>query len=266
MKRLLLLATLLISGLNAAAPTHWLLTFQLASGLEIGKFTAQQMATFAEHGKYLASLQSKGLVAGGRTEETTGTLAILILACDEATARQAAAGDPATRAGYLKSAVHPFSLLMPPLPAAPLVNDGRTLYDQASKYLVAAARLMPEESYGFRPAPEVRTFGQVVGHIAEAQYIACSLTRGEEYRPRGIEEKFTSKADLVAALEAGIGFCRESWSRLTPADASSEISLFGQKRTRLGAMETATAHAFEHYGNMVTYLRMRGIVPPSSTK
>jgi uncharacterized damage-inducible protein DinB/uncharacterized protein YciI len=263
MRRWLLFVFAVLQAAWAAEPEHWLLTFQLAPEMDLTKLTPQQMAVFGEHGKHLATLQAKGLVVGGRTEETKGTLAMIILRCDEAMAKAAVAEDPATRAGYLKSTVHPFALLMPLVLPASLAADGRANYEGIAKYLIAAARAMPEEKYEFRPSPDVRSFGQLVGHIAEAQYIACSLTRGEEYRPRRIEETVSKKAELVSALEMAVGFCRESWSKLKPAES---ITLFGQKRTQLGAMELATGHAYEHYGNMVTYLRMQGVVPPSSSQ
>lgn len=117
MKKLCLVAFSFLGLLRAQqVPTHYLLTFQLAPGLDITRLTPEQKAVFAEHGKHLATLSTKGLVVGGRTNEPVGTLAVVILAADEATAKAAVAADPATRAGYLKSAVHPFLLLMPPAP------------------------------------------------------------------------------------------------------------------------------------------------------
>ena len=269
MKRLLMVSFVLCGFAAAQQPpavTRWLLTFQLAPGLELTKLTPTQMAVFAEHGKHVGALYAKGIAMGGRTNETVGTLAVLILECDEVTARAAMTDDPATRAGYFQSAIHPFSLLMPPVPPDILVTDTRANYDIAARYLLEAARKMPEEGYAFRPTPAVRSFAQLVGHVAEAQFIACGLTRGEEYRPRNIERDLSTKPELIAALESAVGFCRESWSKLAPGALSDAVSLLGQKRTKLGAMDLATAHAFEHYGNMVTYLRLKGIVPPSSER
>jgi uncharacterized damage-inducible protein DinB len=269
MKRLILLALMLTRATiaqQAPAQQHWLITFQLAPGLDLTKLTPEHMTAFTAHGKHLAGLMSKGLVVGGRTNETVGALAVLILACDEATARAAVSDDPAARAGYLKADVHPFALLMPPVPPAALLSDAKANYERVARYLLEAAAKMPDEGYAFRPSPDVRTFAQLVGHIAEAQYIACSLVRGEEYKPRGIEQNLSKKAELVAALEVAVGFCRESWSKLAPGAMTDRVTIFDLNRTKLGAMDIGTAHAFEHYGNMVTYLRMKGVVPPSSAK
>jgi uncharacterized damage-inducible protein DinB len=246
------------------APSQYLLTFQLASGLDATKLTQQQKGIFMEHGRYLDALRSKGVLLGGHTQEPVNTLAIVVFEGDEASARAVVANDPATKAGLLTHAVRPFRLLLPPAPPAILVNDTKLNYDMISKYLIEASKKMPEEHYAFRPTDSVRTFGQLVGHVAEAQYIACSLVRGEEYKPHNIEQTVSGKTDLIAALEKGIGFCQESWSQLKPEALADKVKLFGRDRTKLGAMDVATAHAFEHYGNMATYLRMKNIVPPSS--
>jgi len=267
MRTLCLLTLALCSLAGAQQPSaQWLLTFQLVPGMDITKLTQQQMAVFMEHGKHLAGLYGKGIAMGGRTNETVGTTAVLILTCDEAAAKAAAADDPGTRAGYFKTEVRPFSLLLPPVPPAALASDGSVTYEAVAKFLLDGARKMPDDGYAFRPTPDVRTFAQVVGHVAEAQYIACSIARGQEYKPRNLEQSLSTKAELVPALEAAVGFCRESWSKLTPAALADPVTVFGQKRSKLGAMDLSTAHAFEHYGNMVTYLRLKGIVPPSSEK
>jgi len=156
MKKVFLIASALLNMARADQATHYLLTFQLAPGLDITHLTPQQMAAFAGHGKHLATLQSKGLVVGGRTDETVGTLAIIVLATDAATAQAAIADDPATRAGYLKAAVHPFSLLMPPTPPAALVADTKLNYDTVSRFLIEAAKKMPDNAYSFRPSPAAR--------------------------------------------------------------------------------------------------------------
>jgi uncharacterized damage-inducible protein DinB len=265
MKTLCLL-TLAMAGIAAAqsAAPSCLITMELAPGMDIRTLTPEQKAVFAQHGQFVASLEAKGLIVGGRTSEPVGTLAFFVLAADEATAKDVIAGDPATKAGYVKSAVRPLSLLLPPAPPAVLVSDTKLNYDMASKYLLAAAKKMPDDRYSFRPAPDVRTFGQLVGHIAESQYIACDPIRGKEYKPHNLERGLNTKADLVAALETAVGYCQETWTTLKPGALADKVKLFNRDRTKLGVLDIATAHAFEHYGNMVTYLRMNGVVPPSS--
>lgn len=118
MTKLLLVTIMMVSAAVAQqAKEHWLLMFQLAPGIDLAHLTPEQTVVLTEHRKYVGTLYAKGLVMGGHTNEPINTLAIAVLACDEATAKAAVADDPATRAGYLKGSAHPF-LLMPPAPAS----------------------------------------------------------------------------------------------------------------------------------------------------
>ena len=247
------------------APTHYLLTYQLADGVEVVHLTQPQMAALQGHGQHLMRLQKENvLMVAARTADPVRPSAVAILTGDEATAQAAASQDPAAKAGVMKISVQPLGVVLPPAPPAALVSDTRLNYDMVSKYVINAAKKMPAEDYSFRPTPGVRSFAQVVAHIAETQYIACSVVRGEEYKPRNLEQNLSGKADLIPALEKAVAFCRESWSNLTPAALADPVKLFGRDRTKLGVLDISTAHAFEHYGNIVTYLRLKGIVPPSS--
>jgi uncharacterized damage-inducible protein DinB len=150
--------------------------------------------------------------------------------------------------------------------ASTLIPDSRMNYDLVTQYVLASAEKMPEEHYAFRPSPEVRTFAQVVGHIADAQYIGCSAVAGEKFVSRDIEKTKSGKAELVAALKDAFAYCQASWSKMTDATAAERVELFGRPRSKLSALDLGTAHVFEHYGNLVTYMRMKGVVPPSSEK
>jgi uncharacterized damage-inducible protein DinB len=147
-----------------------------------------------------------------------------------------------------------------------LIADSRASYDLVSRYVLASAEKMPEENYGFRPTPDVRTFAQLLGHIADAQYIGCSAVAGEKYTPRDIEKNKSTKADLVPALKQAFAYCESAWSKMTDATAADRVDLFGRPRSKLAALDLGTAHAFEHYGNMVNYMRMKQVVPASSEK
>ncbi|MEK7406655.1 MAG: DinB family protein [Acidobacteriota bacterium] len=146
----------------------------------------------------------------------------------------------------------------------PLSADTKTAWNGLKDYLVRAAAKMPEEHYGFKPAPEVKTYGQMLGHIADAQYMLCSLAAGEKRAPAEVEKTKTSKADVTAALQDSIRYCDGVYDALTDARAAETVKLFGRERSRLGALMTNLTHSWEHYGNLVTYLRIKGIVPPSS--
>jgi len=147
-----------------------------------------------------------------------------------------------------------------------LIADSRMSFDLIARYVVASAEKMPEENYAFRPSPDVRTFAQLLGHIADAQYIGCSAVAGEKYTPRDIEKNKLAKAELIPALKDALAYCDATWSKMTDAKAADRVELFGRARSKLAALDLGTAHAFEHYGNMVTYMRITQVVPPSSEK
>src|ERR1700748_2768235 len=89
-------------------------------------------------------------------------------------------------------------------PANPITLSEKGLYSFLSGAVVRAAQKMPEENYSFKPTPEVRSFGQLVGHVADANYMFCSQATGETNPSKDIEKTKTSKADLVAAIQGGV--------------------------------------------------------------
>jgi hypothetical protein len=151
-------------------------------------------------------------------------------------------------------------------PANPITTSEKALYSFVSAAVVGAAEKMPEENYSFKPTPEIRSFGQLVGHQADEAYFFCSQALGEENPVKGIEKTKTSKADLVAALKDGVAYCNKAYGTMTDAKGSQVVKFFNFDMARLTLFSLNTAHADEHYGNMVTYLRLKGIVPPTSEK
>ena len=152
-----------------------------------------------------------------------------------------------------------------PPPANPITESEKGFYSFVSGAVVGAAQKMPEENYSFKPAPEVRTFGQLVGHVADASYMFCSKAIGEANPARDIEKTKTSKAaDLVAALKDGVAYCNKAFDSMTDAKGSQMVKFFNFDTAKLTMFSINTAHTDEHYGNMVTYLRLKGIVPPTS--
>jgi len=151
-------------------------------------------------------------------------------------------------------------------PANPITASEKGFYALVSGEVIAAAEKMPEENYSFKPTPEVRSFGQLVGHVADAQYGFCSMASGEPNPMKNIEKIKTSKADLVAALQDAVGYCNKVFAGMTDAQGSQTVKLMSYDVARLTVLSVNTAHTDEHYGNMVTYMRLKGIVPPSSEK
>ncbi len=150
-------------------------------------------------------------------------------------------------------------------PANPISVSEKGLYSFMSHSVVAAAAKMPEENYSFKPTPDVRSFGQLVGHVADANFAICSQAAGEANPNKGsIEKTKTSKADLVAALNDAVAYCGKAFDGMTDAKGSEMIQMFSFHLARLTVLSLNTAHTNEHYGNMVTYMRLKGIVPPTS--
>jgi uncharacterized damage-inducible protein DinB len=149
-------------------------------------------------------------------------------------------------------------------PANPITASERGFYSFVSGAVVGAAQKMPEENYSFKPTPDVRSFGQIVGHVADASYMFCSQATGEANPAKDIEKTKTSKADLVAALKDSVAYCNKSFDNMTDAKGSEMVKLFNFNIAKLTLYSINTAHTDEHYGNMVTYLRLKGIVPPTS--
>jgi Uncharacterized protein conserved in bacteria len=148
----------------------------------------------------------------------------------------------------------------------PVSSDTKATWEVIKGYITKAAEKMPEEHYSFRPTDQVRTFGQLVGHIADAQYAMCSAAKEEKRSPLGIEKTKTTKAELVAALKESSAYCDEVYNGMTDEKGQGVVKLFGRDRSRLGVLNFNIAHDYEHYGNLVTYMRMKGLVPPSSER
>jgi uncharacterized damage-inducible protein DinB len=150
-------------------------------------------------------------------------------------------------------------------PANPITVSENGLYSFVSGAVIAGAQKMPEENYSFKPTPEVRSFGQLVGHVADANYMFCSKASGEPNPMKdSIEKTKTSKADLVAAVKDAAAYCNKTFDSMTDASGSQMVKFMNFDFAKLALLSLNTAHTDEHYGNMVTYLRLKGIVPPTS--
>jgi uncharacterized damage-inducible protein DinB len=146
----------------------------------------------------------------------------------------------------------------------PLSSWDKIAYARLKSILARSAEKMPEENYSFKPVDTVRSYGQIVGHLADAQYEFCSMALGEKSPGLDIEHTKTSKADLIVALNTAFAYCDKAYGSMTDASATQTIKLFGNDAPRMSALMVNNMHNMEHYGNLVTYMRIKGIVPPSS--
>ena len=146
--------------------------------------------------------------------------------------------------------------------------------------MMGAVKAMPADKFGFAPSAAifvptqktefatVRTFGQQATHVAEANYFFAQIFSGlkPDTDVQGIE-KLTKKDDIVAALGGSFAFAHKAMATLTPANAFEVIkSPEPGFQTRGTLASFCVSHAFDHYGQMVEYLRMNAIVPPASAK
>lgn len=146
---------------------------------------------------------------------------------------------------------------------AGLSEGQKRLHTMFSNNLIRAAEKMPEEHYSFKPTPEVRSFGQLIGHVADAQYLFCAPVTGATNPAPGIEKGQTAKADLVKALKEAFAWCDKAFT-MSDTDSAQPVKFFGREQPKLTILSFKSAHDMEHYGNIVTYMRMKGLVPPSS--
>jgi len=142
----------------------------------------------------------------------------------------------------------------------------RENWQVVTQYIVRAAEQVSEADYAFKPTPEVRSFGELFGHIAGSQNMFCAMVLGEEVPAEDAVEKGTAgKTALVAALKQSTEYCARAYAR-DDAALTETLQVFGQERNRMSVLAMNAVHNGEHYGNIVTYLRLKGMVPPSSQR
>jgi len=148
----------------------------------------------------------------------------------------------------------------------PLSSDVRRDYKTVRDYFIRSAEKMSEEDYGFKPSPDVRSFAQQVAHVADDQYNLCAPAKGEVRKASytEIEKTLSKKTELVAALKEAFAFCDGAYEALTDASGSEMVKFGKGTQSKFEMLNWNLWHTWEHYGNVVVYLRMRGLVPPSS--
>ena len=147
----------------------------------------------------------------------------------------------------------------------PFSDDARQSYELVKPSLIKAAERMPEENYSFRTVPQVRTFGEMIAHVADGQMLMCQVVTGEKTTANA---KFapakTSKAELVASLKASFDYCDPVYAKMTDAAGAAKVKWFRWDMSKLGLLNWNIAHDNEMYGIIGAFLRIKGLVPPSS--
>ena len=146
-----------------------------------------------------------------------------------------------------------------------VVGSLKGLHDITVNNIMETATMLDEDIYEYQPTDEVRTTGQILSHIANAQFMFCSTAAGvDNPNDQNYEETATSKADVIAALESGFEFCSGIYDGMSDEAGAEMTNLFGMEMARSAILAFNSTHNYEHYGNLVTYMRINGIVPPSS--
>ena len=147
------------------------------------------------------------------------------------------------------------------------VASAKAVWMVPHDFVVRALEQTPESLLAFQPTPAVRSLGQLFAHIADGESLFCSLALGEPApNPFNVVETTkTTKAEIMQALKASAAHCDKAYAQ-TDADAATPVSFFGREANRMFLLGMNGAHDYEHYGNIVTYLRLKGITPPSSQR
>lgn len=150
----------------------------------------------------------------------------------------------------------------------PIAQALRQEWATSKKNIKESGDFMPEANFAFKPVAEVRTFGQILAHVAGANYVFCAAARGEKapHAEDEFEKNATTRAAIVKAVGDSLAYCDAVFASQTDASLAEAITMpFGMGQgSRAGALVGEIGHVNEHYGNLVTYFRLKGIVPPSS--
>jgi uncharacterized damage-inducible protein DinB len=150
-----------------------------------------------------------------------------------------------------------------------MASVAKTMHASVRRNLAEAAAAMPDTEYGFKPTPEVRSFGQIVGHVINANYFFCAQAKGEKSPAAQDYEKVSDKATLVKAIDEALAYCDGAYADTTDASFQTlvKVAAPSKEQTPRGmVLMFNTTHNQEHYGNLVVYMRLKGHVPPSTAR
>jgi uncharacterized damage-inducible protein DinB len=150
-------------------------------------------------------------------------------------------------------------------PSRASVAAARSSWMAAHNYIVRSAEQMNEADFAFKPVATVRSFGQIVAHVADDETGWCAQILGEPVKQTQFEKTLTAKADIVKAIRDAGAYCEKAYG-LTDAQAAGVTTIWGGQQPKIRGLMDNAAHDWEHYGNIVTYMRIKGMVPPSSQR
>lgn len=150
-------------------------------------------------------------------------------------------------------------------PSRAAVAAARASWMAAHSYIVRSAEQMSEADFAFKPVATVRSFAQIVAHVADDETGWCAQILGEPLKQTQYEKTLTAKAQVVKAIRDAGTYCEKAYA-MTDAQAAGVTTIWGGQQPKIKGLIDNAAHDWEHYGNIVTYLRIKGMVPPSSQR
>ena len=148
----------------------------------------------------------------------------------------------------------------------PFTDAAKAQFAQIKDNVIRTAEKVPEDLYAFKPTPEVRSLGQLLAHIADGNFGICGAGSSMKPTMSGVEKSTggNGKAAIQKALAASFDFCESAWASMDNTRSPEVVKTFLGTQPRFSVLSFNTSHVWEHYGNLVTYMRLKGIVPPSS--
>jgi hypothetical protein len=155
-----------------------------------------------------------------------------------------------------------------PAPAGPVgpAAEVQAAYNRIKPNVLKAAEKMPDADFQYKPTADIRTFARIVNHVTEAQFRVCSALNGTTADPKAVPSDTADKATVLAGLKASFAACDTAYAALTDATIAEAVTLGPVKRSRIGAAWGNVSHDNEQYAELSTYLRLKGLVPPTAEK
>lgn len=147
----------------------------------------------------------------------------------------------------------------------PVSDPVRGTYASLKRNLTEAVDKAPESLLSFKPTPDVMTFSELVIHITNSNFSDCSVLKGEP-NPNAGDRKPGSKADLQAFVQSGYAYCDSAIQAFTDAQLSDKVKRGSREVVKAGSLIHLVTHPSLHYGNLITYMRLKGMVPPETER
>ena len=159
--------------------------------------------------------------------------------------------------------------------SASVMSDLSSDVAETEKKFIALAKAIPAEKYDWRPAPGIRSIGEVIRHVASDNYLipaslghapdpATGIKAGDYKTAGAFEKKQATKEQTVADLETSFASLKQAMQETTPAKLGNQVKLFGESFTTQKLWVAGTTHMHEHLGQLIAYARMNGVKPPWS--